>query len=83
MASKDQGRIWDLKYPGISTYHNSNIIGRHRNAILPEKRIKKVSKPGLETASKPNFDKIHYAKFLVNEPLDININTLSYNFSCK
>ena len=33
-----------------------NIIGCHKNALLPDEGINKISKPDLYTVSKPNLD---------------------------
>ena len=42
-----------------------------------------VSKPGLDTDYKPNIDITQCANDLFNDPLNLNTNTPSYNFSCK
>ena len=67
----------------IFTDHDFNIIGHHRNSLLPDEWINKVSNPDIDTASKPNFYITQCTKYLFNDPLNININTSSYNVVCK
>ena len=80
MTSKNQGRKLELDIYRISTYHHSNIIGHHRNALLPDEEVYKVSNPGLYMDSKPNLDINHCAKYLFNDQLDINLNTQVLSF---
>ena len=67
----------------ISTDHDSNIIVRHRNVILPDEGSNNVSKPDIYTASKPNLGITQFAKYIFNDPLYLNPNTPSSNFACK
>ena len=60
-----------------------NIIGCHKNALLPNEGINKISKPDIYTVSKLNIDITQCAKYIFNDPLNLNTNTPSYNFTCK
>ena len=64
----------------ISTYRDYNIIGYHRNVILPDEESNNFSKPGLDTTFKPNLDITQFAKYIFNDPLNLNPNTASSNF---
>ena len=67
----------------ITTEYESDIIGCHRSEILPDEGSNKVSKPNLDTDSKPDLDITQCTNYLFNDPLNLNINTPSYNFSYK
>ena len=67
----------------ISIDRDYNIIGCHRSALLPNEGSNKVSNPDNYTASKPNLGTTQCAKYLLNEKMNINPNTTSFNFSCK
>ena len=67
----------------IYTDHDSNIIGCHRNALLPDEGSNTVYNPYLDTASKPNLGITKCDKYLFNDLLNLNINTPSYKFEYK
>ena len=83
MNSRDQGRKLGLDISRVSIDYNSNIIGHHNNMLIPDEGSNKVSKPDLDTASKPNLDITQCAKYLFNDPLNLNLSTPSSNFVCK
>ena len=83
MTRRNQGGKLVLNISIISTDYDSNIIGRHRNTLLPDEGSNMVSKPYLNTASKTDIDITQYDKYLLNELLNPNINSPSSNFSCK
>ena len=60
-----------------------NIIGCHKNALLPDEGINKISKPDIYTVSKLNIDITQCAKYIFNDPLNLNTNTPSSYFTCK
>ena len=62
MAKRGQGRKLGLDTSRIFIDYDSNIIGRHRNTLLPVEGSNKVSKPGLDTASKYNLETTQCAK---------------------
>ena len=47
------------------------------------KVVLRVFKPDIDMVSKPNLEINQWAKYLFNDPLNINTNKPSYNFSCK
>ena len=49
--------------------------------IIPDEGSNNVSKPGIDTASKPNLDITQFAKYLFNDPLNLNPNTPSSKFA--
>ena len=59
------------------------FIGHHRYALLTDECSIKAYKPELNMTSKPNLDITQCAKHILNEPLNINIDTPSSNFSRK
>ena len=71
-----------LEISRISTGHDSNIIGRHRNTLLTNEGNNKVSNPDLDTASTLNVDITQCTKYPLNDPLNLNPNTPSSNFAC-
>ena len=83
MNSRYQGRKLGLDISRVSIDYNSNIIGHHNNMLIPDEGSNKVSKPDLDTASKPNLDITQCAKYLFNDPLNLNLSTPSSNFACK
>ena len=82
-TSRDQKRKLRVGISRISTDHDSNTIGRHRNALLPDYISNKVYKPDLDTEYKPYLDINNCTKYLFNDPFNINTNPSSYNLSCK
>ena len=64
----------------ISTYHDSNIIGLRRNALLPDEGINKVSNPDIDMVFLNNIDITQCDKYLSNDTLNININTQVLTF---
>ena len=83
MTIRDQGIKLGFDISRISTDNDSNIIGRHRNVILPDDGSNKVSKPDIDTDYKPNIDIIKCDKNLFNDPLNLSTNTPSSNVECK
>ena len=51
--------------------------------FLPDEGSNNVSKPVIYMASKPNLDITQFAKYLFNDPLNLNPNTPSSNFAFK
>ena len=45
MTCRDQGRKLGRDISRVSTYHDSNMIGHHRNVLPQDKGGNKVSKP--------------------------------------
>ena len=80
---RDQGGKLRLEISRIFIDRDSNIIDRHKSAILPYEVSNKVSRPGLHTDSKPNLDRTQCAKYLFNYQLNLNPSIPSSNFSCK
>ena len=60
-----------------------NIICFHRNALLPDSGSNKVSKPDLDTVSKPYLDITQCVKYLFNDLLNLNTNIPSSYSACK
>ena len=82
-TSKDQGSKLGPDKSSISTDHDSNIIGRHWNALLSDEWSDKVYMPDLDTVSKRIIDIAQCAKYLSNDSLNQNIDTPGSNFSYK
>ena len=80
---RDQGRTLGLDISRFSTDYDSNIIGHHRNTLLPDEGSNKVYNPDLGTSFKNNLDITQCAKYLLDDPLNINHNTPSSNVECK
>ena len=57
-----------------------HIIGQHKNALLTDEVSDKVSNPDIDTDSKTDLDTTQCANYLLNDPLNLSINTPSYNF---
>ena len=67
----------------IYTDRDSDITGRHRNALLPDEGGNKFYKLDIDTSSKINIDITHCSKYLFNDPLNQNLSTPSSNFAFK
>ena len=72
-----------LDISSISTDNDSNIIGCHSNGLLTNEGRNKVSNPDLDTASKPDIDITKCTQYIYNNPLNLNLNTSSSNFSFR
>ena len=82
MTIRDQGGKLVIGIYRIYKKYDSNIIGLHRNYLLPDEGSNKVSKPELDMASKPYIKIIKCAKYILNDPLNQYQHTSS-NFLCK
>ena len=74
MTNMDQGRKVGVDISRIYTDYDSNIIGPHMNTILTDEGRNKDSNTGLDKYSKPDIDTTKWSKFLLNDPLNLNIN---------
>ena len=83
MTSRYQGIKLGLDIYRMSIYHYYNIIVHPRNALIPDEGSIKVSNPDSYTASKPNLDTTQFLKYIFNDPLNLNPNTLSSIFCAK
>ena len=83
ITRRDQGRKVDLEISRVSTYYDSNIIGRHRISLLPYEGRNKDYKPDIDTYSKPDIDSTKCTKYLLNDPLNLNIKPPGSNLTKK
>ena len=82
-AIRNLGRKLELDISRVSTDYDYNIIGPHRNALFPDDGSNEVSKPVFDTASKPDLVITQCAKYLLNDPLNLNINNPGSCIACK
>ena len=82
-AIMNMGRNVELDIYRVSTDCYYNIIGPHINELLPDEGRNEVSKPDFDTASKHDFVITQCAKYLLHDPLNININNPGSNIAYK
>ena len=83
VSSRDQGIKLGIDISIIFIDYYSNVIDRHRNAFFTDEERNKASNPDLYMASKTDIEINQWAKYLLNEPLNPNLNTASSNFAWK
>ena len=83
MTSRYQGRKLVLDISRIFIDYDSNTISYHMNALLPGEGINKAYKHDIYMDYKPYLFITQFAKYLFNNPFNLNLNTPSSNLSCK
>ena len=68
--------MWNLIYK-VYTDYDYSIISPHRNAIITDEERNEVSNHDLDKDSKPDLFTIQCTKYLFNDPLNLNISTIS------
>ena len=81
VTKRDKGRKVKLDISRVSTNYDSNTIGPHSNALLPDEESNKTSNTDIDTASKPYLHTTQCAKYIFNDPLDLNLKPPSSSFA--